>query len=115
MMEVQFAAGAKKVIPMHRDAEFVNSWKKAQQMLEQLPLKELRAKILTAHLMGGAPLGSDAKSSVVNNEQQHHQLEGLSIIDGSVFPTSLGVNPQLTIYAMSAKAATALSKNLAKS
>ena len=114
MMEVQFAAGAKKVIPMHRDAVFVDSWKKAQQMLEQLPLKKLRAKILTAHLMGGAPLGSDAKSSVINNDQHHHQLEGLSIIDGSVFPTSLGVNPQLTIYAMSARAATALSAKLKK-
>jgi len=112
MMEVQFAAGAKKVIPMHRDAVFVDSWKKAQQMLEQLPMKKLRAKIFTAHLMGGAPLGSDPKSSIVGNDHQHHQLEGLSIMDGSVFPTSLGVNPQLTIYSMSARAATLLSEEL---
>ena len=112
MMETQFAAGAKKVIPMHRDAQFVDSWKKAQQMLERLPLKILRTKLFTAHLMGGAPMGSDIKTSIVNNEHQHHQLEALSIMDGSVFPTSLGVNPQLSIYATSARAATLLSNEL---
>ncbi len=112
MMEVQFASGAEQVIPLHQDAVPVKNWHAAKQLLAQLPMKPLRAKLFTAHLMGGCPLGESAKTAVVDSNQQHHQLEGLSIIDGSVFPTSLGVNPQLSIYGMSARAATNLAKKL---
>ncbi len=112
MMEVQFATGAKQVIPLHQDAQPVTNWKAAKKLLQALPMKPLRAKLFTAHLMGGCSLGISEKNSVVNNSLQHHQLEGLSLIDGSVFPTSLGVNPQLSIYGMSARAATLLSKNI---
>ncbi len=114
MMEVQFATGAQQVIPLHQDAQLVKNWYAAKKLLQTLPMKPLRAKLFTAHLMGGCPLGSSEKMSVVNNSLQHHQLEGLSIIDGSVFPTSLGVNPQLSIYGMSARAATLLSESLVK-
>jgi choline dehydrogenase-like flavoprotein len=108
MMEIQFAAGAKKVMPLHRDAELVDSWKDAKKMLQDLPMKALRANLFTAHLMGGCSFGEDPKHAVVNSNLESHQLENLSVIDGSIFPTSLGVNPQLSIYAFSAKAATAL-------
>ena len=112
MMEIQFAAGAKKVIPLHRDAKLVSNWKDAKSMLQNLPMKALRANLFTAHLMGGCSFGVDQKRSVVNSDLEFHHLENLSVIDGSVFPTSLGVNPQLSIYAFSAKAATALAAKL---
>lgn len=112
MMELQFAAGAKKVMPLHHDADLISSWKDAKKVMQTLPMKALRAKLFTAHLMGGNPLGDDKTVSVVNNNQEHHYVEGLSVIDGSVFPTSLGVNPQLGIYSMSARAATWLAKSL---
>jgi len=112
MMEIQFAAGAKKVIPLHRDADFVSSWKDAKKLLQSLPMKSLRAKLFTAHLMGGCAFGEDQKSSVVSSELAFHHLRNLSVIDGSIFPTSLGVNPQLSIYAMSAKVATRLAQEL---
>ena len=35
----------------------------------------------------------------MNARGRHHEIENLWIADGSVFPTSLGVNPQLSIYA----------------
>jgi choline dehydrogenase-like flavoprotein len=44
----------------------------------------------------------------------HHQLRKVSIHDGSIFNTSLGANPQLSIYAFTARAATRLSTALAK-
>ncbi len=40
-------------------------------------------------------------------------LENHSVVDGSVFPTSIGANPQLSIYAMAARNATALARALA--
>lgn len=114
MMEVQFATGAQQVLPLHQDAQPVKNWKAAKKLLQTLPMKPLRAKLFSAHLMGGCPMGSSDKISVVNNTLQHHHIGGLSIIDGSVFPTSLGVNPQLSIYGMSAKAANFLSESLVK-
>ncbi|MGL4711325.1 MAG: GMC oxidoreductase, partial [Shewanella sp.] len=39
-------------------------------------------------------------------------LENLSVMDGSIFPTSLGANPQLSIYGITARNATALAQKL---
>jgi choline dehydrogenase-like flavoprotein len=51
--------------------------------------------------MGGCPLGEDPRDSVVNSRGRHHEVENLWIADDSVFPTALGINPQLSIYAIS--------------
>ena len=51
------------------------------------------------HPMGSLPLGSDPRRAVVDPQGRHHQLRGLYVADGSVFPTSLGGPPQLSIYA----------------
>ncbi len=45
-------------------------------------------------------MSADPAKGVVNLSGRHHQLENLSVFDGSVLPTSLGANPQLTIYAL---------------
>jgi len=50
---------------------------------------------------------------VVDAYGRHHHLENLAVIDGSVFPTSLGVNPCLSIYALAARNATALAERIA--
>jgi choline dehydrogenase-like flavoprotein len=58
-----------------------------------------RIGTLTAHVMGGARMGGNPAESVVRCEDlRHHTVENLHVIDGSILPTSLGVNPQLTIY-----------------
>ena len=43
---------------------------------------------------------------------RHFQIENLSVHDGSVFPTSIGANPQLSIYALTARNATLLAERL---
>ena len=44
-------------------------------------------------------MGDDPARSVVrSSDLRHHTLANLHVVDGSVFPTSLGVNPQETIY-----------------
>lgn len=45
-------------------------------------------------------MAANERQGVVNADGQHYQLQNLSIFDGSVLPTSLGANPQLTIYAL---------------
>jgi choline dehydrogenase-like flavoprotein len=58
-----------------------------------------------AHLMGTARMGSDPKSSVVNADNQAHDVPNLFIVDGSSFTTGAGVNPTSTIGALALRAA----------
>ncbi|HEY3817111.1 MAG TPA: GMC family oxidoreductase [Polyangiaceae bacterium] len=54
---------------------------------------------LTAvHPMGTMRFGDDPRVSVVSSTGEHHQLRGLFVADGSLFPTSLGGPPQISIY-----------------
>jgi cholesterol oxidase len=54
----------------------------------------------TAHILGGAPMGSTANEGVISDSFEVHNYPGLFIIDGSVMPANPGVNPSLTITAM---------------
>ncbi|HBF48459.1 MAG TPA: GMC family oxidoreductase, partial [Shewanella frigidimarina] len=57
-------------------------------------------------------MGEDKTLSMVDGFGNSHYLENLSVMDGSVFPTSLGANPQLSIYGIVARNATALAQKL---
>jgi len=108
MAELQFAAGATRVMPLHLDARACMSWLEARTMIEQLPYKKFRASLFSAHLMGGCAMGESDKRAVTDSFGRHHQVENLSIFDGSLFPTSIGANPQLSIYGFTARNATRL-------
>ncbi|EMY15212.1 GMC oxidoreductase [Leptospira weilii str. Ecochallenge] len=67
--------------------------------------------LISVHPLGGCPMGEDASFSVVNENCQVYSgksgtetHDGLYIMDGSVIPRSLGVNPLLTICAISERA-----------
>ena len=62
--------------------------------------------------MGGCALGADPRRAVVDETGRHHQLANLYVLDGSLFPTSIGANPQLSIYALATKLATSLAQRL---
>ena len=55
--------------------------------------------LTSVHPMGTMRMGDDPKTCVVSSMGEHHQLKGLFVADGSLFPTSLGVPPQMSIYA----------------
>ncbi len=55
---------------------------------------------ITAHLLGGCPMGMDALEGVVGLDCQVHNYPGLYIVDGSIVPANPGVNPSLTITAL---------------
>jgi len=57
------------------------------------------------HWMGTCRMGSDAATSVVGPEQRFHDVENLLCADSSVFVTSAGYGPTLTLAALSARAA----------
>jgi choline dehydrogenase-like flavoprotein len=59
----------------------------------------------TAHQCGTACMGDSGANSVVNRDGQAHDVDNLSIVDASVFPSSAAVNPALTVAAFALRAA----------
>ena len=66
--------------------------------IEAAPMGPNRVSVFTAHQMGGCRMGADPSRSVVDPQLRHHAMDNLFVVDGSVFPTSLGVNPMESIY-----------------
>jgi cholesterol oxidase len=64
----------------------------------------------TAHILGGAPIGTEATEGVVNEHFEVHNYPGLYIIDGSIMPANPGVNPSLTITALAEYAMSKINK-----
>ncbi|MCB9488944.1 MAG: GMC family oxidoreductase [Deltaproteobacteria bacterium] len=58
----------------------------------------------TAHILGGAVVSNDPSEGVIGLDHQVHGYPGLYVCDGSAVPANLGVNPSLTITAMSERA-----------
>jgi choline dehydrogenase-like flavoprotein len=114
MAEIQFAAGAKTVMPLHEAAQPLESWSAARAAIRELPMQALATRVVSAHVMGGCAMGTDPASAVVDESGRHHHIDNLSVHDGSVFPTSLAANPQLSIYALAARFASALAAALGK-
>lgn len=112
MAEIQFAAGAKAVLPLHNDATLAKSLRQARQMIAGLKLEPYRTRLGSAHVMGGCAMGEDPRHAVTDSLGRHHRVENLSIHDGSLFPTSIGANPQLSIYGLAAKLSSQLIERL---
>jgi choline dehydrogenase-like flavoprotein len=112
MAEIQFAAGAQRVAPLHEQATYTASWAEAKAQIERLPMEPYQTRVLSAHVMGGCGIAGKPELGVVRPDGRHWQIENLSVHDGSLFPTSIGANPQLSIYGLVNKLATALAKQL---
>jgi choline dehydrogenase-like flavoprotein len=112
MMEIQFAAGAKQVLPLHEMATPYTSWAQAREAVKALPMKPRLVKLVSAHVMGGCGLAGTERQGVTRPDGVHWQLENLSIYDGSLFPTSIGANPQLSVYGVVNRLAQGLAKRL---
>jgi len=112
MAEIQFAAGAEAVMPVHENAAPYATLKEAREAIDSLPMRALAARVVSAHVMGGCPMGPEPRNAVVDEDGRHHHLGNVSVHDGSVFPTSLAANPQLSIYALAARSSAALAQSL---
>jgi choline dehydrogenase-like flavoprotein len=57
----------------------------------------------TAHLLGGCRMGTDPATSVTDKNGRTWDVPNLWVCDGSLFPTSGGVNPSITIQALACR------------
>ncbi len=112
MAEIQFAAGAHTVFPVHEMAAGYSSWALTKAAIMALPMKPHLTRVVSAHVMGGCPLSASERDGLVRPDARHHHLENVSIHDASIFPTSLGTNPQLTIFAICARASAELARQM---
>jgi choline dehydrogenase-like flavoprotein len=107
LARIFFAAGARQVIvpidglPTLRDGDTTP--------LQRLRVRPRQVNAMAFHPLGTARAGADPGASVVDPELQVHEVAGLYVADGSVVPSSLGVNPQITIMALAARLARRLS------
>lgn len=101
MGDMMLAAGAEELIPGVRgfDAR-VSSPARLRELEESGPDAPSAFTGAATHLFGTCRMGGDAATSVVRPDFRHHAVDGLWVADSSVFPTNLGVNPQVPIMAM---------------
>ena len=109
MARIHLAAGAKEALTFHETPLRMRS-ERDLAAIDDAPVGPNRCSMFTAHQMGGAPMGEDAQTALVDSRLKHHHLDNLYVMDGSVFPTSLGVNPQISILGISSLAASALAR-----
>ncbi|MGB5622415.1 MAG: GMC family oxidoreductase, partial [Gammaproteobacteria bacterium] len=94
--------------PEKPNPTFIPAGNRAAQWLEtktdgvaQGMILEALANIpTTAHILGGAPIGRDADGGVVDKQNRVFGYQNLLVCDGSAMPANPGVNPSLTITAI---------------
>jgi choline dehydrogenase-like flavoprotein len=112
MAEIQFAAGATAVQVAHETAPRYASWRAAKEGIGALPFRTHLTRVASAHVMGGCMMAGDPRAGVTGQDGRYHGLANLSVHDGSLFPTSIGANPQLSIYGITARLASQLAQSL---
>ncbi|WP_338677201.1 GMC family oxidoreductase [Streptomyces sp. SCSIO 30461] len=65
---------------------------------------ELVGAPITAHFLGGCPIGASAESGVIDPYHRLYGHPGISVVDGAAVSANLGVNPSLTITAQAERA-----------
>ena len=102
--EIALKSGARRVMP--------NTWR-YDEVTDLAGLDDMERRVQdrryltmgTGHPQGGNPMSRSPDRGVVDADFRVHGMENLYVCDASVFPTSLGVNPQMTIFGLAHYAA----------
>ena len=102
--KVFVAAGATEVYPGIARLPLVRTMAEAEGLANARP-RAIDFRLLGAHPLGTCAMAASPDRGVVDFEHRVFGTDNLHIVDGSTVPTSLGVNPQMTIMAMALRAA----------
>lgn len=103
MAETFFAAGAREVFLPVLGLRGVDAAGLARLPLDEIPGR--RIECASQHPLGSAQMGCAPEHSVVDGNGRVWGVDELYIADGSIVPTSLGVNPQLSIMSIATRVA----------
>lgn len=109
--EIYLESGAKRVFTAFHPVPVVDS-RESLKELEAAPMKPSDLEMAAFHPLGTCGMGADPKKSVVDFSLKCHDIENLYIMDGSVVPGSLGVNPQITIMGLATRGAQLLADKI---
>ena len=106
LARVFFAAGAKRVYPGMQIYDELRSLDDVARLEREGPdrLRAHHLDLSAYHPLGTCRMGADAQSSVIGPTQEAWDVPGLFVCDGSAVAGPLGVNPQITIMALSERA-----------
>ncbi|PWU24801.1 MAG: hypothetical protein C5B48_04550, partial [Candidatus Rokuibacteriota bacterium] len=97
---IMFAAGGRRVFFNSHRPLILNAPDEINGALTLDLVRQQRIQITSGHPMGGCALGGDPRRDVVDSRGRSWDVEGLYVADSSILPTSLGVNPCYTVYAL---------------
>lgn len=80
--------------------------------VKKMKLKHFAATLGNAHQMGSCRMGTSSKTSVVDEDGKLWESDNVYVMDTSIFPTALGVNPMLTVLSISHMLSTRLTNQL---
>jgi choline dehydrogenase-like flavoprotein len=109
--EIFFAAGAREVYPQVSGSPVIRPGGVAA--FESSPPRPSELRLEAFHPMGTAAMGSEESGRVTTPEGAVRGAEGLYVADASLLPTSLGVNPMMTVIACASRIAGRLADTLA--
>ncbi len=108
----------KALIKKERNAEDILRYEKGKAVIEDIFTTTGAKEIIHGrmgiglHLMGCCPMGTDEKTSVIDPEFRLYGHKNIFAADSSIFPNAPGINPSLTIMALSKKAAATILRSL---
>ncbi|MGB3620968.1 MAG: GMC family oxidoreductase [Ketobacter sp.] len=99
--KIYFKAGAKRVFLPTVDKRIVESEDEIDNKIDGIENTPFAIRMVSYHPQGTMRMGTDPGRSVTNEYGEHHGVNGLFVADASLFPTSIIVNPQESVYAIS--------------
>jgi choline dehydrogenase-like flavoprotein len=109
--DLLYAAGATEVYPQIAGLPIIAPNRVADLEASHPPSPRLRLEAF--HPMGTARMDADPSRGVVGTDGAVHGASGLYVADGSLLPSSIGVNPMMTIIAMASRVARQMAERLA--
>jgi choline dehydrogenase-like flavoprotein len=109
--DLLYAAGASEVYPQVAGLPIIAPNRVAD--LESYPPRHSQLRLEAFHPMGTARMDADPSRGVVGTDGAVHGASGLYVADGSLLPSSIGVNPMMTIIAMASRVARQMAERLA--
>jgi choline dehydrogenase-like flavoprotein len=112
LAEMAFAAGAREVYSPIFGHGPVRSLAEMRRLVETVDAR--RIECLAFHPLGSARMSNDIRRGVVKPSGETYEVRDLYVADGSILPTSIGVNSQLPIMAMATRIGWQLAERLAQ-
>lgn len=104
LSQIFFAAGAKKIFPCIYRLNSITR-EEGVEKIYRAKIKPKDLDLQAFHPLGTCRMGADPREAALDPSGRLYGMDNVYVADGSIFPTSLGVNPQVTIMAAATKIA----------